>query len=73
VADREPDIRLGQFTERAEDYVGRGVFESIDEQRDFNEMIRAKVAEALADPRQATPIDEAFDRIRQTIRAKHHG
>ena len=31
MADREPDIRLGQYTERAKDYVSRGVFETIDE------------------------------------------
>ena len=72
MADRDPDISLGQFTERAEEYVARGVFKSIDEvvasaldaldreERTITEILREKVAEALADPRPMIPMAEAF-------------
>ena len=75
MAERDPNIYLGQFTERAEDYVARGVFESIDEviasaldaldrQEDaLTVILREKVAEALADPRPAIPMEEAFRRL----------
>ena len=75
MADRDPDIQLGQFTKRAEDYVARGVFESVDEvvaaaldaldheERAITEIVRDKVAEALIDPRPAIPLSDAFRRL----------
>ncbi|MES2339744.1 MAG: type II toxin-antitoxin system ParD family antitoxin [Pseudomonadota bacterium] len=83
MADRDPDIRLGQFTERAEEYVGKDVFESIDdvlmaafdaldrERAAWTRHVRTLVQEAIDDPRPPVPMDEAFARVREQIRAKY--
>ncbi len=75
MADRDPDIQLGHLTERAQEYVSRGLFDSLDEvvaaaldaldkdERTLEDMLRIKLAEALADPRPAIPMDEAFRRL----------
>ncbi|KQN25603.1 hypothetical protein ASE86_05150 [Sphingomonas sp. Leaf33] len=72
MADRDPALNLGQFTERAEAFLGDGFHESVEEVLDdalrllekrreaFNAMVRAKIAEADADPRPSVPIDDAF-------------
>lgn len=72
MADRDPALNLGQFTERAEAFLGDGFHESVEEVLDdalrllekrreaFNAMVREKVAEALADPRPPVPLEEAF-------------
>lgn len=85
MADRDPALNLAQFTERAEAFLGDGFHESVEEVLDdalqlleqrreaFEAMVREKVAEALADPRPAVPIDEAFARIRANIEARRRG
>ncbi|WP_294338488.1 hypothetical protein [uncultured Sphingomonas sp.] len=72
MADRDHALNLGQFTERAEAFLGDGFHESVEEVVDdalrlmekrregFNAMVRQKIVEAKADPRPAIPIDEAF-------------
>lgn len=83
MADRDPAICLGSFTERAERYVGQDVFESVDdvvaaafdaldrERAAWTVHVRGLVREALDDPRPAVPIDDAFARVSETIRAKY--
>lgn len=85
MADRDPALNLGQFTERAEAFLDDDFYESVEEVLDdalrlmekrreaFNAMVREKIAEALADPRPSVPIDEAFDRIRANIEARRKG
>jgi antitoxin ParD1/3/4 len=82
MAERDPDIRLGQFATRAERYVGTDIFDSVDdvltaafdaldrERSAWTKHVRALVQEAIDDPRPPVPIEEAFDRIRATIRSK---
>lgn len=60
---------------QAERYVASGEFESVSEvvqeglrlldrqQAAYNEYVRAKVAEALADPRPSIPLEEAFAQV----------
>lgn len=82
MADRDPALNLGQFTERAEAFLGDGFHESVEEVLDdalrllesrreaFDAMVREKVAEALADPRPPLPFDEAMDEVRRMIEAR---
>ena len=82
MAERDPEIRLGRYTERAETYVSRGVFESIDEvvsealdaldrQRlDDDEMYRTLVLEAIANPGKFLPMDEAFAELDERKRIR---
>lgn len=72
MAERDPEIRLGRYTERAEFYVSRGAYESVadvvesaldlldEHERKLIAVMRVKVAEAIADPRPALPMEEAF-------------
>ncbi|MHA6722207.1 antitoxin PaaA2 family protein [Sphingomonas sp. RS2018] len=84
MAERDPDIRLGAYSERAEHFVASGNFDSIDDvvdaafdalerqQASFNQTVRAKLAEALADPRPSIPIEEAFAQLDE-MKARRRG
>ncbi len=75
MADSDPGMRLGHYTERAEDYVARGVFDTTaevfaaaldaldHEEAKVAAILREKLEEALADPRPMVPMDEAFKRL----------
>ncbi|URW76058.1 type II toxin-antitoxin system ParD family antitoxin [Sphingomonas donggukensis] len=75
MADRDPEINLGEYTERAARFVAGGAFESIDhvveaalnalerQQEAFNAIVREKIAEALADPRPSVSMEEAFRQL----------
>lgn len=72
MAERDPEIRLGRYAERAETYVSRGAYESVadvvesaldlldEHERKLIAVMRVKVAEAIADPRPALPMEVAF-------------
>ena len=75
-------ITLGELTDRAERHVRSGRFETVEEvveealaaldrqEEAWNAMVRAKIEEALADPRPALPIDEAFAEVDRRIDAR---
>lgn len=73
MADRDPALHLGYLTQRAQEYVSSGQFDTIEQvlaaaldaldERALEEMLRIKLAEALADPRPTIPMDEAFRRL----------
>ena len=85
MADRDPNISLGQFTERAERHLDGDAFESVDEvlaaafdaldreRAERTRRVRALVQEALDDPRPALPIDEAFAEIYARIAERRAG
>lgn len=72
MADRDPAINLGRFTERAEAFLDDGFHESVEDVVDdalrllekrreaFDAIVREKVAEADADPRPSMSLDETF-------------
>ena len=75
MAESDPDIRLGRYTERAETYVTRGAYESIEdviasaldlldeEESRLIAILKEKVAGVEADPRPFIPMEEAFGRL----------
>ena len=83
MADREPEIQLGQFTGRVGHYVDNDVFHTVDDvlvaaldalDRDralWTATVRGQVQEALDDPRPDAPIDDAFARVRDTIKTNY--
>lgn len=73
-------VTLGGMGDRARAWIAEGRYASMSEvvreglralERQellLDEILKAKVAEALADRRPASPLDEAFDRIRAGVR-----
>ena len=73
-------VSLGDMAENAHRHLESGQYESMSdvvregiraldrEEAAFNELIRVKVAEALADPRPPIPLDEAMAQIRAGVR-----
>ncbi len=69
-------VTLGEMTSHAERHLASGRFSSMSEvmraglraldreEAALDALLRAKVQEALEDPRPSVPIDEAFARIR---------
>ena len=82
MADRDPEIKLGDFTERAEAFVGRGFFESIEDvveaaldaldqqQRGEADRYATAVREAIANPGRFLPMDEAFAELDERKRIR---
>jgi antitoxin ParD1/3/4 len=75
-------VTLGDMTERARTHLASGRFASMSEvvraglraldreEAALDELLRARVAEALADPGPGVPADEAFAIIRDRIAAR---
>ncbi len=73
-------VSLGDMAENARRHLETGEYESLSEvvregiraldreEARFNEYLREKVAEALADSRPSIPLEEAFAQIRAGIR-----
>lgn len=69
-------VNLGDMADTADRYVASGRYRSINEvvraglralereQLSYDEYVRSKVAEALADPRPAIPLEEAMAQVR---------
>jgi len=80
-ANKPISVTLGSLAERAEARVRDGHYASVSEvvraglraldreEEAFNAILKAKVAEALADPRPAIPAKEAFARLDERIAA----
>ncbi len=85
MAERDPGIRLGHYTGRAEDYVARGDFESIDhvlgealdaldrQQQREDTRYETLVREAIAAPGRFVPIAEAFAELDERKRIRRGG
>lgn len=75
-------VTLGPMAERAEAMLASGRYATMSElvreglralerqEAMLDEMVRRKVAEALADPRPSVPADEAFARARAAAKAR---
>ncbi len=83
MAESDPGIRLGKNTERADEYVARGRFDTTDEvyaaaldaldhqEAEITGILREKLDEALADPRPMIPMKEAFKRLDEAKARRH--
>ncbi len=72
-------VTLGDLAEKVEERVRSGAYDSASEvvraglealareERAFNAVLKAKVEEALADPRPAIPMEEVFVRLRARL------
>ncbi len=82
MAERDPGIRLGHYTARAEGYVARGAFESIDDvlaealdaldrqQQSEDTRYATLVREAIAAPGRSLPMAEAFAELDERKRIR---
>jgi len=68
----EAQLATGEF-ESASEVVRAGLKALDREQKALDELLRARVKEALDDPRPSVPADEAFARIRAHVGARIAG
>jgi len=85
MASKAISVTLGEMGERAQEYVRSGRYASMSEvvraglraldwqEAALDEIVRAKVAEALANPRPTIPMEEAFEMLRERAEARRRG